>query len=79
MLGISFSRALAVSFALAISLFFGSTTLTRADVVWTLTDVPMDDGGLLNGHFSINVYGYLSDWNLTTTGGSSLPGATYLP
>jgi hypothetical protein len=63
-----------------IVLFLGSATLAKADVVWTLTDVPLDDGGLLSGHFSINVYGFLNpDWQLTSSGGTTLPGALYLP
>jgi len=64
--------------AAALALALGNVTPAKADVVWTLTDVPLDDGTLLSGHFSVNVYGFLSDWSLTTTGGT-LPGAAYLP
>lgn len=63
----------------ALALLAGDATRAKADVVWNLADVPLDDGGRLSGHFSINVYGYLSDWSLTTTGGSTLGGAIYLP
>jgi hypothetical protein len=66
--------------AAAVMLLLGSATLVKADVIWTLTDVPLDDGGLLSGHFTINVYGYLNpDWQFTTSGGTTLPGALYLP
>lgn len=67
------------AFAVAFAILLGGATSSRADVVWTLTDVPLDDGTLLSGHFSINVYGFLNpDWSLTTQNGT-LPGASYLP
>ena len=36
-------------------------------ITWTLTSVPLTDGGSLTGTFSINQYGYLSGYNLITT------------
>ena len=66
-------------FAAAMVFLTGAATTAKADVVWTLTDVALDDGTLLNGHFTINVYGFLdNDWQLTTQNGT-LPGASYLP
>ena len=56
----------------------GGVTAAKADVVWTLTDVPLDDGTLLNGNFSVNVYGFLESWNIATQPGT-LTGASYLP
>ncbi|WP_298281536.1 PEP-CTERM sorting domain-containing protein [uncultured Bradyrhizobium sp.] len=74
-----FRFGLIASFAIAVASCFGTATPSRADIVWTLTDVPLNDGTLLSGHFSINVYGYLNpDWQLTTQNGT-LPGASYLP
>jgi hypothetical protein len=54
-------------------------TAAKADVVWTLTDVPLSDGGLLSGTFTINVYGYIteSSVSVTTTPGSILAGDSY--
>jgi hypothetical protein len=52
----------------------------RADTItWTLSpNIPLSDGGTLNGYFALNSYGYLNgnNWDLTTAGGT-LPGATY--
>jgi len=60
-----------------------SAPSARADVVWTLTNVALSDGGVLNGSLTIfgtssSGYGGLIDFHLTTTGGtiSSLD-ATY--
>jgi hypothetical protein len=65
-------------FAVALVLLAGGVTAAKADVVWTLTDVPLDDGTLLNGNFSVNVYGFLESWNIATQPGT-LTGASYLP
>jgi len=43
-----------------------------------LTNVPFDDGGVLNGSITTNVYGAVSSWNLVTSGGSH-PSETYTP
>jgi hypothetical protein len=51
----------------------------KADVLWTLTDVPLDDGTLLSGHFSVNQDGFLDNNWLFTTQNGTLPAATYLP
>jgi hypothetical protein len=52
----------------------------KADVIWTLTDVPFTDGGTLSGTFTIDTsYGGLTTWALTTTAGNPplLPGTSY--
>ena len=46
-----------------------SATSDASAITWTLTNVPLTDGGTLSGTFSINQYGYLGDYNLTTTFG----------
>lgn len=55
-------------------------TAAKADTItWTLSpDVPLSDGGTLNGTFTLNSAGYLNGnyWYLTTAGGT-LPGVTY--
>ncbi len=51
----------------------------QADVVYTLTDVPFIGGGSLSGTFDINVDGYLTTWNITTTAGGGFAGTTYVP
>jgi hypothetical protein len=72
-----FSRAI---FAAALMLgALGSGSIARADILWTLTDVPLDDGTLLSGHFSINQYGFLDNNWLFTTQNGTLPGSVYLP
>jgi hypothetical protein len=66
-------------FAAAFVFLVSAATTVKADVVWTLTNVPLDDGTFLSGHFTINVYGFLeNNWQLTTQNGT-LPGASYLP
>jgi hypothetical protein len=56
-------------------------TPVKADVTWILANVPFDDGGLLNGTFTIGAGGYLngSPWSLTTTAGLILSGDSYVP
>ncbi len=66
------------TFALAAAVCFGPTP-SKADVVWTLTDVPLDDGTLLSGQFTINVYGLLGKLGPDVSEGKALPGASYLP
>ena len=56
--------------ALAAVAWFTAVPAAKADLVWTLVNVQLDDGTYVNGTFSLNVYGYLSFWDITTTGGS---------
>ena len=54
-----------------------SAPSARADVVWTLTNVALSDGGVLNGSLTIfgtssSGYGGLIDFHLTTTGRDDL-------
>ncbi len=70
--------------AVAITAILGGSSLggspAKADIVWTLTNVALDDGGVLNGSFTIDVYGFFADFNLTTTAGSgAVGGYNYTP
>jgi hypothetical protein len=51
-----------------------------ADIVFTLTNVPLSDGGFLNGTFTTTdaITGGLVDFDLTTSGGA-LAGFEYTP
>ena len=59
----------------------GSSNVTAAPLVWTLTGVTFDDGGTAAGSFQFDstgpFSGIYSDLNITTTLGGSLAGATY--
>ena len=46
-------------------------------VTYTLQNVLFDDGGTASGSFTINQYGFVTTWDVVTTAGSALPGATY--
>jgi hypothetical protein len=49
----------------------------RADVIWTLSGVTFLDGGTVTGTFTTDNTGILLTWDLTTAGGTLLPGETY--
>jgi hypothetical protein len=70
---------LAIFFSIISAVACLAGSAARADVVWTLTDVPLSDTGTLSGTFTINTYGYLtqSSISLTTTAGTVLFGDTY--
>jgi PEP-CTERM motif len=69
----------------AVALFVGTVTAgsvaapsdARADVPWTLGDVPFGDGGVAYGSFATTAAGLLSSWDITTTDGAGFPGAEY--
>ncbi len=50
----------------------------KADPAMQLQNITFNDGGTAVGYFDLNVYGYLSDFNLATTSGSILAGNTYI-
>jgi hypothetical protein len=67
---------------LAAGLFCSQRNAAADTITWTLSpNIPLSDGGTLNGSFTLDVYGYLNgnSWDLTTTAGSLLPGLTYTP
>ncbi len=72
--------------AMAAGIFYAQSSamagpITGAETItWTLSpNIPLSDGGTLNGHFTLDSYGFLNgnSWDLTTTAGSMLPGVTY--
>lgn len=63
--------------AIAIVSWLSAGSAANAITV-TFTNVPLSDGGVLNGSFSTNVYGQVGPWNLVTSGGT-LPSETYAP
>jgi len=75
--GAMLSRAQSVIFALALAAagLLGAGSNAQA-ITYTFTNVPLTDGGLLNGFFTTGVYGAPDTWNLTTSGGT-LPTETY--
>jgi hypothetical protein len=50
----------------------------KADVVWSVNGT-FQDGGTVSGTFTINVYGYLSDFDLKTTAVGPFSGFEYTP
>jgi hypothetical protein len=65
--------------AMAASVFLAQSSARASTITWTLSpNVPLSDGGTLNGTFTLNSAGYLNgnSWDLVTAGGK-LPGVTY--
>src|SRR4051812_46989053 len=50
----------------------------KADIIWSV-DGTFQDGGTVSGTFTINVYGYVSGYDLTTTAAGLFNGFHYLP
>jgi hypothetical protein len=72
-------RALLSVTALAASLVYAQSTATASTITWNLSpNIPLSDGGTLNGTFTINSAGFLNgnSWDLVTAGGT-LPSVTY--
>jgi hypothetical protein len=46
------------------------TTSAKADVTWTITNAPFNDGTFLNGTFTYDIYGYISVWDLVVQNGN---------
>jgi len=68
------SRTRSVIVAIALAATGGLAAASSAQAItYTFTNVPLTDGGVLNGNFTTNVYGAPATWNLTTSGGSLLP------
>ena len=71
------SRTQSVIFALALSAISLLAAGSQAKAItYIFTNVPLTDGGVLNGNFTTNVYGAPATWNLTTSGGT-FPSETY--
>ena len=69
-------KALASLFAVGLCLA-GASTGAKADIVYVLSGVQFDDGGTLTGSFTLNTYGYLESYNLTSTMGTTINGYSY--
>ena len=54
-----------------------SSSALALPITWTLQDVTFTDGGTASGNFSLNQYGYVSDFSITTTMVGSFTGNTY--
>ncbi len=53
---------------------------TGVPVTWTLSNATFNDGGTVTGSFVYNAEsGAVSNWNIVTTAGSTLPAFTYTP
>jgi len=60
----------------------GSVAVAKADIIWTFDNVAFNDAGTLSGTFSINQYGFIGTFDITTTNGngsSSVGGYHYTP
>jgi hypothetical protein len=62
--------------ASAVLMLLAVSTGAKA-VTYTLTNVGLDDGGVLNGWFKFNVYGGFVGYYLETTGGAASLDSTY--
>src|SRR5271166_5480322 len=51
----------------------------KADLIFSLNDVTFSDGATATGSFTVNVYGFLSTWNIQTSNGLSFVGYDYTP
>ena len=71
-------RLLAIAGCAAALMAAAAPSAASADVVWTVTG-NFNDGGSLSGFFDINVYGFLSGFNLQTTTGSTDTAFDYNP
>ena len=57
-----------------LSFVFAQSSATASTITWTLSpNIPLSDGGTLNGYFTLNSYGYINgnSFELTTAGGST--------
>lgn len=72
-------RALLSVTVLAASLVYAQSAAVASTITWNLSpNIPLSDGGTLNGTFTINSAGFLNgnSWDLVTAGGT-LPSVTY--
>jgi MYXO-CTERM domain-containing protein len=54
-----------------------AASAAHADIMWSLSNVNFNDGGTATGSFVITDLGNITAWDITTTIGSTLGGATY--
>lgn len=76
---VSAKRAAVIGYLAVTVLGLGCSAVAKADLIYTLDNVVFNDGQTATGTFTLNVYGYLSDWNIVTTDGIAFTGFHYLP
>jgi hypothetical protein len=67
-------RSLLAAAMVVVGLCYGQLSAKADAIIWTLSsNVPLSDGGTLNGYFGINSYGYVNGnaFDLTTAGGTT--------
>ena len=67
--------------AFVLAIVFGvcaTVSSAKADIVWTLNNVAFNDTTTLNGSFTVNVYGVVTAWDITSLDGA-LTGYNYTP
>ena len=65
--------------ALACLLVVLASPAAKADRIFVLDDVSFGAGQTATGTFTLNVYGYLSSWNIDTSNGAHFSGYDYTP
>jgi hypothetical protein len=63
---------------LAFSALACSASSSQADVKYTIENAVFDDSSSLTGYFTLNQYGFLESWDLTTVAGT-VSGYEYTP
>jgi hypothetical protein len=76
---VSAKRAAVIGYFAMAVLCLACSSVAKADLVYTLDSVAFDDGQTATGTFTLDVYGYLSDWNIVTSDGIAFTGFHYLP
>ncbi len=76
---VSARSAAVIAYLAVAALGLVCSAIAKADQVYTLDNVAFDDGQTATGTFTLNVYGYLSDWNIVTSDGIAFSGFHYLP
>lgn len=67
-------RSLLAAAMVIAGLCYGQLSAKADTIIWTLSpDIPLSDGGTLNGYFGINSYGFVngSPFDLKTAGGTT--------
>jgi hypothetical protein len=72
------ARTLALAGLALAAISASATAAPSYPIDWTLKNVTFSDGATANGSFSINQYGQIQSWDVTTTNGL-FPGYDYTP
>ncbi len=76
---VSAKRAAVIGYLAVAAFALVCSAAAKADVTFTLGSESFDDGQTATGTFTLNVYGYLSDWDIVTSDGIAFTGFHYLP